>query len=111
MGGRSRFLLLAALLGWAGCAEAPRPPVPGSMPVQSSPLNGPAGTIGRIEHAPSDSLPINAFRSMIEAVAKEIASAPAYQDAGNAPMIALGDLHNATPLKVDRAMVLESIRA
>lgn len=113
MGGPSRFCLILACGTLAACAEQPAPRAASPAPVMAQSLqnNGPQPGHGRIEHAPSDSLPSHAFRGMIEAVAKEIASAPAYQDAANAPTIALGDFHNATPLKMDRTMALESLRA
>ncbi|MBM3554304.1 MAG: hypothetical protein FJX47_01965 [Alphaproteobacteria bacterium] len=59
----------------------------------------------------SDSLSPVAFRNMIETVAKEIVSAPGFREGAEAPVIALGDYHNATALRIDRMMVLESVRA
>jgi hypothetical protein len=83
-------------------------PAPQAMP----PRNLPSGAASMAKsHGPSDSLPAAAFRGLVEIVAKEIASAPAYQDSANAPTIALGDFHNGTALRIDRALVLESIRA
>lgn len=107
------LLILAS--GLNACAESgggQTPAAAQSAPSRPGTMPAPGGMASMAKaHGPSDSLPAAAFRGMVEVVAKEIASAPAYQDNANAPTIALGDFHNGTALRLDRAMVLESVRA